>query len=105
MGNWKDCFMKTTVEIPDELYRKLKAKAALQGKKLKAIAISLFEQWVSEAEEEPPLVLNSPLSGELAERQKVAEAWLQEWQAIGREVQEKSVDPRSTVDILLADRR
>jgi hypothetical protein len=37
MGLWV-CgvrFMKTTVEVPDELYRRAKAEAALRGRKLK----------------------------------------------------------------------
>jgi hypothetical protein len=30
-----DVYMKTTVELPDELYRRAKAEAALRGRKLK----------------------------------------------------------------------
>jgi predicted transcriptional regulator len=35
MGLWENAKMKTTVEVPDELYRKVKAVAALSGRKLK----------------------------------------------------------------------
>jgi hypothetical protein len=35
MGLWENAKMKTTVEVPDELYRKAKAVAALSGRKLK----------------------------------------------------------------------
>ncbi|MGH8551467.1 MAG: hypothetical protein ACRERU_23240 [Methylococcales bacterium] len=97
--------MKATIDIPDDLYRQVKAKAALKGSKVKDVAISLFEKWVREAGEETPLVVNAPLSGDDETRRQLAEAWLREWQAVGREVAEKSVDPRSAVEILLADRR
>jgi len=35
--------MRTTVDIPDELYRKLKAKAALEGSTVKGIIVRLVE--------------------------------------------------------------
>mgnify|MGYP002629253152 CR=1 FL=1 len=35
MGIWEYGNMKTTLEIPDELFREAKAKAALEGRKLK----------------------------------------------------------------------
>lgn len=35
MGNWEIAYMKTTVEIPDDLFRQAKAEAALNGLKLK----------------------------------------------------------------------
>lgn len=97
--------MKATIDIPDELYRKVKAKAALNGSKVREVAISLFEQWVRETDEEGPLVVNAPLSGDEEARRREAEQWLRQWQAMGREISEKSVDPRSAVDMLLADRR
>jgi hypothetical protein len=34
--------MRTTIDLPDELMRQAKARAALQGRKLK----DLFEEWV-----------------------------------------------------------
>jgi hypothetical protein len=32
---WKPFAMKTTVEVPDDLYRRAKAEAALRGRKVK----------------------------------------------------------------------
>lgn len=40
--------MKATIDLPDELYRKVKAKSALEGRPVREVAISLFEAWVSE---------------------------------------------------------
>jgi hypothetical protein len=31
----RECVMKTTVEVPDDLYRRAKAEAALRGRKLR----------------------------------------------------------------------
>jgi hypothetical protein len=35
MGDWIIGAMKTTIELPDELYRRAKAAAALRGRKVK----------------------------------------------------------------------
>lgn len=37
--------MKATLEIPDELYALVKARAALEGRTLRSVAIELFAQW------------------------------------------------------------
>ena len=38
--------MKATLDIPDELYRKVKAKSALEGRRVREVAIALFSEWV-----------------------------------------------------------
>ncbi len=38
--------MKTTVDIPDELHRLIKAKSALEGRTVREVAITLFEEYV-----------------------------------------------------------
>ncbi len=38
--------MKTTLEIPDELYRQVKAKSALEGRRVREVTISLYENWL-----------------------------------------------------------
>ena len=40
--------MKATLEIPDDLYRKVKARSALEGRAIKAVAVQLFENWLEE---------------------------------------------------------
>ena len=42
--------MKATIEIPDELYRQVKAKSALEGKAVREVAINLFQGWVLRAD-------------------------------------------------------
>jgi hypothetical protein len=43
-----DTKMKATIDIPDELYRKVKAKSALEGRPVREVAITLFRSWVNE---------------------------------------------------------
>ena len=38
--------MKATIEIPDELYQKVKVKSALEGRPVREVAIALFRSWV-----------------------------------------------------------
>jgi hypothetical protein len=41
--------MKVTIDIPDDLYRKVKANSALQGRPIRAVALELFGAWVDES--------------------------------------------------------
>lgn len=38
--------MKATVDIPDELYRQVKAKSALEGRPVREVAVELFQYYV-----------------------------------------------------------
>lgn len=38
--------MKATFEVPDELYRQVKAKSALEGRALREVAEELFRQYI-----------------------------------------------------------
>ena len=42
---------KTTIRLPEDLHRRVKAKAALQGTTITAVVKEYLERWV---EEEPP---------------------------------------------------
>ena len=42
--------MKASIEIPDALYRQVKAKSALEGKAVREVAINLFQGWVLHAD-------------------------------------------------------
>lgn len=86
--------MKATVDIPDPLYRQVKARAALEGRAVRDVTIELYERWLAD-----------PADGSPADRAALADAWIERWEAIGREIAEKAVDPRTTREILLADRR
>lgn len=40
--------MKATFQIPDALYREVKAETAREGRTLREVTISLFEQWLQQ---------------------------------------------------------
>jgi hypothetical protein len=93
--------MKATIDIPDEIYRKVKAKAALQNIRIKELVTALLERWINER---APAVAGEA-DAEARRRVDEMDVWLAEWQRIGTEIEEKSVDPRSMVEILNVDRR
>jgi hypothetical protein len=101
--------MKATIDVPDALYRRVKARAAMEGRAIRDVTIELYEHWLvdrevavgSDAVPAPALAPalapgRAPLTG--------AE-WLARWKALGEETDRLAVDPRSSVEILLADRR
>ena len=38
--------MKATIEIPDDLYRRVKARSAMEGLAVREVAVTLFHAWV-----------------------------------------------------------
>lgn len=40
--------MKATIEIPDELYRQVKAKSALEGRPIREVTIELYQAWLKQ---------------------------------------------------------
>ena len=61
--------MKTTIDIPDDLYRRVKAKSALEGRAVREVTIELYTDWLDKCSE-------SNLS---------AEKWLENWLRMGDE--------------------
>ena len=62
--------MKTTIDIPDELYRKVKAKSAVQGRRVRDVTVELFQHWIE---------------GKPDKRAEPgwAQAWLDDWLKLG----------------------
>jgi hypothetical protein len=52
--------MKATLEIPDVLYRRVKAKSAMAGRPVREVAIRLFSDWVDEPIETVPAHSEEP---------------------------------------------
>ena len=90
--------MKTSLEIPDALYRRVKARSALEGKSVRDVTIGLFEGWLAEARLDTGSV-------EAADRPAAATAWLRRWGELGASVDAAATDDRTTREILEADRR
>jgi hypothetical protein len=38
--------MKATLDIPDDLYRRVKARSALEGRPLRSVAVELLQSWL-----------------------------------------------------------
>jgi hypothetical protein len=93
--------MKATVDIPDALYRRVKARSALEGRAIREVTIELYERWLDEERSPAGHGAQSAEQSELTD----AAAWLAEWERIGDEVARRSVDPRTSREILLAERR
>jgi hypothetical protein len=54
--------MRTTIDIPDEMYRQLKVKAAIEGRSLRDIALRGIERELSPAvPSEPPQRFQVPV--------------------------------------------
>ena len=64
--------MKATLDIPDELYRKVKAKTALQGRRIRDVTVELYRKWLGEETD--------------GKRAQSAEEWLSEWMRLGADV-------------------
>jgi hypothetical protein len=59
--------MKATLDIPDELYRNVKARSALEGRPVRAVAVELFEKWLAgEIESDAKSSEPTPLHAETA---------------------------------------
>lgn len=57
--------MKATIDLPDDLYRQVKAKSALEGRAVREVTIELYRRWLEERETARPAVR--------------AEEWLRSW--------------------------
>ncbi len=89
--------MKATIDVPDGLYRRVKARSAMEGQSIRDVTVLLFERWL---EESPGLV---ETIGNV-DRSTAAANWLKRWEAIGQRVAETAQDERTTREILIADR-
>jgi hypothetical protein len=88
--------MKATIDIPEDLYRRVKARSALEGRTVKEVTTELYRRWLEEGPAEPP-----PEPGE----GDPGKAWLEGWSELGARIAEDPQDPRTTRQILLDDRR
>src|SRR6266581_1867224 len=80
--------MKATIEIPDELYRRFKAKSASEGRSVRVVILELMERWLEQgaprasgaATERPR---DPDVSAHGADRSP--EEWLEDWFRLGEE--------------------
>lgn len=86
--------MKATIDVPDDLYRRVKARTALEGRTVREVTTELYRRWLEEGS-----------AGSGSPGGDPDEAWLEGWEELGRRIAEEPQDPRSTRQILLDDRR
>jgi hypothetical protein len=99
--------MKTSIDLPDDLYRRVKARSAMEGRSVREVATSLFQQWV-EGGVPAPVVRDEPpgASGDGTAPERLdpsAEAYLRRLDDIARDLQAAGVT--GLTEQLLADRR
>ena len=82
--------MKATIDIPDELYRRVKAKSALQGRSIRDVTTELYRQWVNGE----PSAADSPAASE----------WLEDLLRLGADVSKSAPPGPSAREVLSADR-
>lgn len=84
--------MKATIDIPDELYWKVKAVAALKGRRIRDVTIELYERWL--LQEATP----EPAPG------RSRQEWLDAWIRMGEEACREAPLGPTAAEILAADR-
>lgn len=82
--------MKATIDIPDDLYRQIKAEAALQGLTVREVTTRLYRRWLSE--------------GGGGEAREAPASWLRTWLAAADEAIGGAPAGRSAREELAADR-
>ena len=101
MGIWETVsVMKTTLEIPNALYRRVKAKSSLDGQPVRAVTQRLYELWLDGS-----VSLAEPGGASADGKSTWAENWARETAALSDQINKKSVDKRLSRDILKDDRR
>ncbi len=82
--------MKATIDIPDALYRRVKAKSAILGRTIREVTTDLYEAWLAEKD-----------NGEVPNS---AEKWLEEWIRFGAEVTRDAPEAPTAIEIIESDR-
>jgi len=89
--------MKTSIDLPDDLYRRVQSKSALEGLAVREVATALFAAWVDGRIADVP--------AKPAERGETSADWKSRWQALGAAVAQSTVTETALIDQLRADRR
>lgn len=82
--------MKVTIDVPDELYYRVKAQAALKARTVREVSVELYRRWLGDLPPEGPTV--SPVE------------WVEQWVELGSQVTGSLPTTRSTRDEVRADR-
>ena len=86
--------MKVTIDLPEGLYRRVKAQASAGGRTVRDVTIELYEAWLPATPQETD-----------EQRLAAAEAWLDEWFRLGDELRATLPGEPPTVEEIVADIR
>ncbi len=93
--------MKTSLDLPDDLYRRVKSKSALEGRAVREVATALFTAWVEGRV--PSIGVDAPDA--VSEGPNPGAQWLARWRALGADIAEATAGSGGLVDQLERDRR
>ncbi len=82
--------MKATIDIPDDLYRQVKAEAALRGVTVREVTTQLYRRWLAE--------------GESGATRGTSSAWIRSWLEAADEAIKRAPAGPSAREELEADR-
>ena len=95
--------MKTSLDLPDDLYRRVKSKSALEGRAVREVATALFTAWV---DGRLPAVDADAPAGEVGSGAPTAsQQWVARWRELTTRVTVATTAPDGLVDQLHHDRR
>ncbi len=80
--------MKATIDVPDDLYRRVKAKSALEGRAVREVTIELDRRWL----------------GEEGGVERSPREWLENWIRLGDELLRDAPAAPTAGEILDEDR-
>ena len=95
--------MKTSLDLPDELYRRVKSKSALEGKAVREVATALFTAWVNG--QVPSVGSGEPEVMAGRGEPNASQQWLSRWKALGDDVAQSTARDHGLLDQLHRDRR
>ena len=94
--------MKTSLDLPDDLYRRVKSKSALEGKSVREVATALFAAYADQSTE-VERAASRPSAAEGRDHDNV-ETWLRAFHEWGARVSKENPGG-GFVAQLLSDRR
>ena len=94
--------MKTSIDLPDDLYRRVKSKSALEGKAVREVATALFTAYADESAEAAGAASRVPEAPGSEDHN--VESWLRAFHEWGARVSAENPDG-GFVAQLLSDRR
>jgi hypothetical protein len=84
--------VKATIEVPDELYRQVKAKSALEGRAVREVAIELFRGYVGHQAAAPRGELTVGEAAARAFAGREIPAWFGAFEKYARRVERHDMD-------------